>query len=242
MSARRHNQRGFNLVEISIVLGVAAVILSAIWAAGSAASENARRGQFTEQLTAIVTNIRANYSGQAGIFGDLSSKKFTNPAGGMATLTGFLAIQGTIPGDMVRNPSTFTSGGNPVVDDAWGSTGGTANGALAAGSLGICAWSYAVPTNQDGISCGNVASIGVYQYFSIELTGLRTDSCIAVVTANSTANGPSGLQDVVINGRSVVFEAGVLPVSVSEAATLCPPPPPSLITVDFVYALHPPTM
>jgi prepilin-type N-terminal cleavage/methylation domain-containing protein len=246
MRLHRHDDRGFSLIETAIVLGVAAIILAAVWAAGSTAYENSRRGQLAERLAAVVNNIRVAYGGQTGIAGNLKALLYPDAlnAPKSATLTGHLAIVGTIPGDMIRDRSPFQNGGNMIVDGPWGPTGGAASGPIATGSFNVCAWVMPEGVAPNCTTNGTKTLVAQSQYFAVELAGLRTDSCIVVATANSSANGPAGLQDVVINGTSIVTGAGVtnsLPVLVKDANALCPPTAPATsTTVDFVYLLRTP--
>jgi prepilin-type N-terminal cleavage/methylation domain-containing protein len=224
----RHSRNfrcGFSLVEVAIVLTVIGIILAAIWSAATTAFENSRRAQTSGQLSTIVANIRATYAGQANI------------GGAVATLTPSLVSQSAIPGDMVRNHNLAAG----IVDDPWGSNnpGGTA---IAAGSLGVCAWTIPLPV-LPSYSC-STNSAASSQYFAVEFQGLKTDSCIAIVTANSSSNGPTGLADVIVNGTSIVSgttTTHALPVLQKDAASLCPPTVANNgATVDFIYLLRAP--
>lgn len=58
------SQRGFNLIEIAIVLAVVGLIIGGIYTAASAVTENNRRRNTQTQLLTIVQNIRTTYASQ----------------------------------------------------------------------------------------------------------------------------------------------------------------------------------
>lgn len=57
-------QRGFNLIEIAIVLAVVGLIIGGIYTAASAVTENNRRRNTQTHLLTIVQNIRTTYASQ----------------------------------------------------------------------------------------------------------------------------------------------------------------------------------
>lgn len=57
-------QRGFNLIEIAIVLAVVGLIIGGIYTAASAVTENNRRRNTQTQLLTIVQNIRTTFASQ----------------------------------------------------------------------------------------------------------------------------------------------------------------------------------
>lgn len=222
------NERGFSLLEMAIVLGVFSAIVAGVWAVANSAYESSRREQFAEQLFVTVKNVRASYLGQAAVCGTF------------AQLTTRLVAEGAIPGDMVRGHNLAAG----IVDSPWGS-GSPGGAAMASGTLAVGAGTYAVASGGGSALATPCAVASSQQYFTIELRGLRTDSCIAIVTRNSGSSAPPGLVDVVINTVSMVTGAGtsqMLPVQVKDASTNCATAAAAGSTVDFVYRLRPPSI
>ncbi len=67
LRTRRPQQAGFNLVEAAIVLGIVGLIVAGIWTAASAVYENLRLSRGTQQVLAIVQNVRTLYGSQANM-------------------------------------------------------------------------------------------------------------------------------------------------------------------------------
>ena len=99
----KNNKRGFNLIEIAIVLAVIGLVIGGIYVAASAVTENNRKQNTQKQLLQIVQNVRSVYATQATftaptydqikamkIFpGDLqdTGTSFVNSYGGTVALT-----------------------------------------------------------------------------------------------------------------------------------------------------------
>lgn len=58
-----HTQKGFNLIEAAIVLGVVGLVIGGIWVAAAAVSENHKIKQATSGVLSIVENIRRLFHG-----------------------------------------------------------------------------------------------------------------------------------------------------------------------------------
>jgi prepilin-type N-terminal cleavage/methylation domain-containing protein len=101
--------RGFNLIEIAIVLAVVGIIVGGIYVAASSVYENNRKQEVQKQLLTIVQNMRAVYAGQVAI--------------GTFTTADAVAAR-IIPQDMIATATTAINayGGAVTVANA-GSTG-----------------------------------------------------------------------------------------------------------------------
>lgn len=91
----KKSQRGFNLIEAAIVLGIVGLVIGGIWVAASAVQENMRKSDASKGMIQIVQNVRNLYYGQ------------TPTATG--DITADLVNANAIPGDFVngtgaRNP------------------------------------------------------------------------------------------------------------------------------------------
>lgn len=87
-------KRGFNLIEIAIVLAVIGLVIGGIYVAASAVTENNRRQTTQKQLLQIVANVRNMYA--------------TQPAYTIPTYAQVKAM-GIFPGDLQDTGSEFLS-------------------------------------------------------------------------------------------------------------------------------------
>lgn len=102
--------KGFTLTELAIVLGVAGIILGAIWVAGAAVYRNQRVAKAQQQITILAANVKSHYSTRNSF-----------PSSG-TNLTDELFRAGVIPSDMGSTSSALTSGIDGLVTLAsWGS-------------------------------------------------------------------------------------------------------------------------
>jgi type II secretory pathway pseudopilin PulG len=101
-SRRRDNQLGYNLIEAAIVLGVAALIVGAIFAAWSSVNSQARMRRAQDQLTVIVNQIRTTYGNRNTLDASASGPDFTNA----------LVNSGLLPDSWIVNTSSGALG-NP---------------------------------------------------------------------------------------------------------------------------------
>ena len=106
---RRNAQRGFTLTEIAIVLGIIGLILSAIWVAYAAVSNNLKSSRSQQQILQIVQGVRGLYGAQSSFDAN-------------ATITS-IAASGVLPTDVVTGttPNVNPWGGKYIVNT--GSTG-----------------------------------------------------------------------------------------------------------------------
>ncbi len=85
-------QRGFNLIEAAIVLGVVGLVIGGIWVAAAAVQENMRNGDASKGLIQIVQNVRNLYYGQTPT--------------ATATITTDLISANAIPANFISNSTT----------------------------------------------------------------------------------------------------------------------------------------
>ena len=104
-SVQRHT-RGYSLVEMSIVFGVAATILGAVWGVSGIVGETAKKEQMTEQIQLTLQYTRSYYQSQSSICGDVTKTDLTNT----------LIKLNIIPSEMIRNRTA-----SPLLaDHPWG--------------------------------------------------------------------------------------------------------------------------
>ena len=94
-------QRGFNLIEAAIVLGVVGLVIGGIWVAAAAVQENLRNGDASKGLIQIVQNVRNLYYGQTPT--------------ATATITTDLISANAIPSNFISNSTTATNPWNGAI-------------------------------------------------------------------------------------------------------------------------------
>jgi Tfp pilus assembly protein PilE len=92
---RQQGQRGFNLIEAAIVLGIVGLIVGGIWVAAAAVYENLRTGRGTQQLLQTAQAIRSLHASQTTITtGDITAS---------------MAAAKALPSDMVVDTTPLTA-------------------------------------------------------------------------------------------------------------------------------------
>lgn len=61
------HKRGFNLIEIAIVLAVIGLVIGGIYVAAAAVTERQRQSKTITQMMTIVTNMRSIYAGRSAV-------------------------------------------------------------------------------------------------------------------------------------------------------------------------------
>lgn len=108
-SARTMNsQRGFNLIEVSVVLAIVGLVVAAIWVIAGNVSENAKQYKFGEQQQLIVKNIRQIYQ---------RSATFSS----VADITQTLDQQAAFPKEMRYNHPATDDVADGILNHAWAS-------------------------------------------------------------------------------------------------------------------------
>jgi prepilin-type N-terminal cleavage/methylation domain-containing protein len=201
-------QAGFSLTEVAIVMGVMGMILAGIWGLVGRGWESQKQQQASDQIRAIVGNVRSYYSGQAGI---------PYSANSLATT---LLANGTIPANMQRNPGT-TCTSAPCADGPWGSNSGDAQG-----TFRVCNWAPGAWDPSGSVTpstaCPNSVTTNpaITNFFGIELSGLTQISCMGMTQLMTASTAPTGLADVVIIG-SATNDLGSTKVPVATAQSDC---------------------
>jgi prepilin-type N-terminal cleavage/methylation domain-containing protein len=217
-------RRGFSLIEFAIVVGVGAIVAGGIWAVAGNAWESVRRDQQLQVISKTVDYMRNRYAGQEGV-----------PSLGWRVISQQLALQGTMPQEMVRRGAGCVNGAAPNIictDTAWGPDQADVVSVLF-GSYRICDWIL----NPLQTACSPVGGAGdPAQYFGVEMHNLSFPNCLWLATNGTAQTGPRGLQRV----RIQTTDFTTFPIPVATARVACAAAP-ALKVIRFVYRLRVPT-
>ncbi len=120
----KHNQKGFNLVEAAIVLGVIGLVIGGIWVTASAVTEKYRVSSTYADVLQIADGARNMLKGFV-----------TDTSGSYIELTEPLIYAKVIPGDIVSGTTVKTRWGGDMQIQAYGLT---VNLIIATPPLGAC--------------------------------------------------------------------------------------------------------
>ena len=121
---RRAAQKGFNLIEAAIVLGIVGLVVGGIWVAATSVYANLRSKSATDQLLAIAQGVRALYATSA------------NMANTAADVTALMAQANVLPGDVLTTARSAATSANTV--NPWnGLVGVVGNAAANATSFAV---------------------------------------------------------------------------------------------------------
>lgn len=118
----RRTEKGFSLLELSIVLGVVGAVIAGVWSVAVSARQNAKATELQQQTLSLVDNIRNYYSVRA----------LPGAAIAAATLTATLRTAGIFPETMC--PANCVSGAITTIYNGYG---GTVTAAIPAGTAPI---------------------------------------------------------------------------------------------------------
>ena len=119
----KNNKRGFNLIEIAIVLAVIGLVIGGIYVAASAVTENNRKQNTQKQLLQIVQNTRAIFATQTTF---------------VAPTYAQIKAMNIFPGDLQDSGSTFLNSYGGATDLTAGSTNQQFQVRMAGLSQGAC--------------------------------------------------------------------------------------------------------
>jgi type II secretory pathway pseudopilin PulG len=179
--ARRFsNQKGYNLIEAAIVLGIAGLVVGAIFAAWGAVTSQNKMRRAQDQITVIVNQIRSTYGNR---------NTLDNTSDGTA-FTGALLSAGLLPDSWTTSNSSVIGnpyGGNILVTPDSVSSGGSKDAmSIALSGLGQ-ADCYKLASNM----VGSGRSQGLYKVNSTavnnttKFTDVKSGVCTSTVAPNT---------------------------------------------------------
>jgi len=192
----RRETAGFNLLEITLVLLIASLILTAIWGVASQLHLNDQVRTTAQQLAAIDHNIRGIYVEQGGMINSAST----------FTLTKSLDQLNVFPVEMRANSAVPTG----TLYNVWSQQPPPGcGGAKGCGTVVV-----------DNDDCTGVESwIIPVPCFGVTYINVPLNACVKLMA--QTAQGDMGLQKIIINAPN----AGLTPpISVAQAQASCNSP------------------
>jgi prepilin-type N-terminal cleavage/methylation domain-containing protein len=174
MIRTRTSNLGFNLIEVSIVLGIVGIIVGGVFAAYSSVSENNRLRKGADQVTMIVQQVRNAYANRNALE-SASGVDFTN-----ALIGAELIPMASVVNNTIKN----AWGGNVLVTPET-PAGSSANDGLNISFSGITPLSECrkFATNIFGLGRG----AGLYM---IDSTPVNQSTAISTVQAGSCGTDP----------------------------------------------------
>lgn len=171
-----HEESGYNLIEISIVLAIVGIVVASIWVVASNVSENARQYKFGQQQQLIVQNIRQIYQRSSAFVG-------------LSNVTATLDQQAAFPKEMRYNHPSSDAAADGILNHPWStlSTGTVTVFKRSATQFGI---RYArIPKT----ACANI---------SAKFSGPETGTQELVINGNSITTFPVSMGTALTNCTS----------------------------------------
>jgi type II secretory pathway pseudopilin PulG len=202
---------GFTLVETTVVLGIIAIVLGALWVVASQVRAAHQVSKGSQELVAIVQNVRAVFAEQGGVDGSQGSN--INQA---------LDQLKVFPLDMRQDQSTAAG----IIFHPWdqtltvgggggGGAGGCAHAGGCSGGVGHGVATGSVVIYSDDCT-GNEAQSGPEPCFGVTFFNVPQAPCINLL-AQETSQSAAGLRQIQVNGEPLPS----LPVLLSQAAAAC---------------------
>lgn len=212
LSMRRRRlaaQKGFNLIEAAIVLGIVGLVVGGIWVAATSVYANLRNKTATDQLLKIAQGVRALYATSA------------NMANAAVDVTQDMARANILPGNLLTTTATAATSANTV--NPWNGNVGVL-GATAAGA-GAAANATAFAVVFSAIPSAACVDFLMRNAGSSRDTGLNT----IVYGASAVPNA--------MPGTAIALTAGTA-ISLANAQTACDSAGNSLRSLGFVFSLR----
>jgi Tfp pilus assembly protein PilE len=164
LRSRQRTNKGFNLIEAAIVLGIVGLVVGGIWVAATSVYANLRSKQATDQLLKITQSVRALYA--------------TSSTTGYTTatdITAFMAQANVLPSDTLTLGTNSTTSANTT--NAWG------------GQIGVIALATGT---QFGVVFSNVPPAACVDLVMRNAAGAARDAGLTTLVGAATAT-PSSL-------------------------------------------------
>ncbi len=212
LTQRQKRERGFSLVEFSIVLAVAGVIFAGVWVVAASMGDSVKQERFSELLDATVDNVRGSYAGKPYFESTL-----------VATIMPKLTAMNVFPGDTVHK-----SGSTSVVTSPFGELTNPLSSSSPYKSIYVCGWKDgSTPSTHCDLSGGGTANVPLFAVEAI----LSKKDCLVAALKNAAPSMHPGLVAFYINGSKIT-----MPVTLSAVTTACNN---NTNYADFVFRLTP---
>lgn len=207
---RRAANKGFNLIEAAIVLGIVGLVVGGIWVAATSVYANLRAKTATDQLLKVAQGVRSIYA---------TSANMANTAG---DVTSDMAKANVLPGDNLTGLPSAATAANTV--NPWnGNLGVIASDA--AGAL------LATNATNFGVVFTNVPSAACVD-FVLRNAGSSHDTGMIFVEGGATGVA-STLPTTTVTGLTVGNA-----ITLTQAQTICDSTGGTVRKVAFVFSLR----
>jgi type II secretory pathway pseudopilin PulG len=180
MRRRRASNKGFNLIEAAIVLGIVGLVVGGIWVAATSVYANLRSKSATDQLLKITQSVRALYATSA-----------TTGYAALTDITAFMAQANVLPSDTL----TTTAGGTTSTNTTNPWSGQLGVVALANGTQFAVVYSNVPPAACVDFVMRNAAGTG-------RDTGMRSLGGDASAVPNTV---PAGATQILTIGQALTL-------------------------------------
>lgn len=209
---RQKRERGFSLVEFSIVLGVAGVVLGGVWVVAASMSDGVKQEKFSELLDATVDNVRGSYVGKPYFESTL-----------VTVMMPKLTAMNVFPGDAV-----YKSGAVSVAVSPFGELTNPLLSSSPYKSVYVCGWKEGnAPSTHCDLSGAGTSNVPLFAVEAI----LSKKDCLVAALKNAAPSMHPGLVAFYINGGKIT-----MPVTLSAVTTACNA---DVNYADFVFRLTP---
>lgn len=210
MRRRRAANKGFNLIEAAIVLGIVGLVVGGIWVAATSVYANLRSKRATDELLGIAQSVRALFA---------TSTTMNNAA---ADMTAVMAQANVLPSDTLTTTPAAALSSNTA--NPW------AGGNISVGS-------YIAAGTQFYITFSNVPTAACVDFVSRNTGPARDSGMLGVVGAAGTSGAVLPVPGAIGVGAMPVAGTALTLANIQNAA-VCNSAAAGLVNVSFIFTLR----
>lgn len=207
---RRAANKGFNLIEAAIVLGIVGLVVGGIWVAATSVYANLRSKRATDELLGIAQSVRALFATS------------TVTGLGAVDMTAAMAQANVLPTDTMTATPAATLSSNTA--NPW-----------AGGNIGVA--SYNAAGTQFSITFSNVPTAACIDFVMRNTGPSRDSGMLGVVGAAGTSGAVLPVPGALGVGAMPAAGAPFLLVTAQNAA-VCNAAAAGLVNISFIFTLR----
>ncbi len=205
---RRATNKGFNLIEAAIVLGIVGLVVGGIWVAATSVYANLRSKRATDELLGIAQSVRALFATS------------TVTGLGAVDMTPQMAQANVLPRDTMTQTAALTTSANTA--NPW------AGGNISVGSFNAAG-------TQFYITFSNVPSAPCVDFVSRNTGPARDSGLLSVSGAVGTSGA---VLAVPAAGTAMPVAGTPLGLAAIQAAAVCNSAAAGLVNISFIFTLR----